>query len=163
MKEQEKSLLLNCAVILLCAFALGVICGYKYTQKPPTIAPIEKVDTLVIRDTITQTEPVFVRERIVDTMMVAVTDTIVRNDTTFVYLPKQQREYDNPQFKAWVSGYDPKLDSIHLYQTTKVVTKDIPVKVRSKWGIGIQAGYGASEYGLTPYIGVGVSYNILSW
>lgn len=29
------------------------------------------------------------------------------------------------------------------------------------WGIGLNAGYGATEHGLTPYIGIGISRNII--
>jgi hypothetical protein len=35
------------------------------------------------------------------------------------------------------------------------------------WGIGVQAGYGATlsnnTVKLAPYIGVGISYNIITW
>lgn len=144
---------------------LGAVIGSSVTQKGSQIDTKTKVDTLLIHDTTMVTESIFVKQRVVDTMMVAVTDTIIRNDTTFVYLPKQQREYRSPQFRAWVSGYDPKLDSIKIYQTTKQITKEIPViqKQRSRWGVGIQAGYGATREGLSPYVGVGVSYNLISW
>lgn len=163
MKDYLEKLLVAFAAILL--VILGIAIGSSRHPKGSPIDVIEKVDTLVIFDTIKVSEPIFVKERIIDSIMVAVTDTIVRNDTTFVYLPRQQRQYQSPQFHAWVSGYDPKLDSIKLYQTTKVVTKEIPVikKEKSRWGLGVQVGYGASKNGLSPYVGIGVSYDLLSW
>lgn len=144
---------------------LGAVIGSSVCRKGSQIEVREKVDTLFIYDTIKLSEPVFIKQRIVDSILVAVTDTIVRNDTTFVSLTRQQREYMSPKYHAWVSGYDPKLDSLWIYKTTNVVTKEIPVvqRQRSRWGVGIQAGYGASREGLSPYIGVGVSYNLISW
>lgn len=32
-----------------------------------------------------------------------------------------------------------------------------------RFGIGLQAGYGVGNAGLTPFVGIGLSYNILSW
>jgi hypothetical protein len=97
-----------------------------------------------------------------DTVMQPVTQRIIRykaipadtvHDT--VYIPIQQLEYATPNYHAWVSGYEAKLDSIDIRQS--VVTKTI-VKKRP-WGAGIAAGYGAKG----PYIGIGLQYNILSW
>lgn len=34
--------------------------------------------------------------------------------------------------------------------------------VKNKWSIGIQAGYGATLQGLSPYVGIGGQYNIFS-
>ena len=144
---------------------LGAVIGSSVCSKGSQIEVREKVDTLFIYDTIKVSEPVFIKQRIVDSILVAVTDTIVRNDTTFLALPKQQREYRSPQFRAWVSGYDPKLDSIKLYQTTKQITKEIPViqKQKPRFSLGVTGGYGAGKDGLTPFVGVGLTYNLLSW
>lgn len=153
-------------VVIACLFVLmGVGIGKECGQKEPIINVVEKVDTLFICDTIKVTEPLYVKERIVDSVLVAVTDTIVRNDTTFITLPRQERKYQSPQFQAWVSGYDPKLDSIKLYQTTKTITKEIPViqKQKPRFSLGITGGYGAGKDGLTPFVGVGLTYNLLSW
>lgn len=158
----EKILVAFCAI---CLVLLGVAIGQSRCQRGSVRPPEIKVDTLLICDTIKVTETICVRERVVDSIMVAVTDTIVRNDTTYVYLPKQQRQYQSPQFHAWVSGYDPKLDSIKLFQTTKYITKEIPVvqKQKPRFSLGITGGYGAGKDGLTPFVGLGLTYNLLSW
>lgn len=157
--------ILTIAVIACLLVLLGVGIGNSCHQREPIINVVEKVDTLFIYDTIKVTEPLFVKERVVDSVLVAVTDTIVRNDTTFITLPRQQRKYQSPQFQAWVSGYDPKLDSIKLFQTTRTITKEIPViqKQRPRFSVGITGGYGAGKDGLTPFVGVGLTYNLLSW
>lgn len=162
MTRGEKLLTLFAALLLVAlGFTIAQISGHKC----PTIEEKVKVDTLYVYDTIKVAEPLYFKERVIDSIYVAVTDTIVKNDTTFVALPKQQRQYMHRTYHAWVSGYDPKLDSIVIYQNTKVVTKEIPVirKEKSRWGVGITGGYGAGKDGLTPFVGVGVTYNILSW
>lgn len=158
----EKFLIAFCAI---CLVLLGVAIGQVRCKGGSVRPPEIKVDTLLICDTIKVTETISVKERVVDSIMVAVTDTIVRNDTTFVYLPRQQRQYQSPQFHAWVSGYDPKLDSIKLYQTTRTINKEIPViqKQKPRFSLGITGGYGAGKDGLTPFVGVGLTYNLLSW
>ncbi|MDY5632529.1 MAG: hypothetical protein SPF56_08590 [Bacteroidaceae bacterium] len=82
-------------------------------------------------------------------------------DSADVEIPITSREYKGAGYRAWVSGYNPMLDSIEVYSTTTTV---IPPKPRRKrWGIGVQAGYGLGRNGMQPYVGVGVSYNLLSF
>lgn len=161
-KVYEIILLVGVAFLLI---YLGAVIGASVVQKCPTIETKVKVDTLVVLDTIRVSEPVYVTQKVVDRIVVPVTDTIVKNDTTFVYLPRTQRKYMSPYYDAWVSGYNPTLDSIKIFQKTKYVTKEIPYIVKQKrhWGIGVQVGYGAGKEGLSPYVGVGLHYNLLSW
>lgn len=76
-------------------------------------------------------------------------------DTVSVELPIVQKEYGDSTYKAWVSGYEVALDSIRITSPTVVVTKKVP----KRWGIGVQAGYGLHG----AYVGVGITYNILSF
>ena len=129
-----------------------------------------KVDTLFVYDTIFVEKPVINKVEIIDTLLlpVPVTDTLMLHDTVFVHLPIEQRQYGDTRYTAWVSGYRPQLDSIQIYQTTEYITKEMKKATKSKrWGIGLQAGYGVSfsnkQIQATPYIGIGISYNILTW
>ena len=129
-----------------------------------------KVDTLFIYDTIIVEKPVIKKVEIIDTLRlpVPITDTLMLHDTVLVHLPIEQRQYSDPCYTAWVSGYRPQLDSIHIYQQTQYITKEIKTNTKSKrWGIGLQAGYGVSLHNgqvfPAPYIGVGLSYSIVSW
>ena len=129
-----------------------------------------KVDTLFIYDTIIVEKPVIKKVEIIDTLLlpVPITDTLMLHDTVFVHLPIEQRQYSDPRYTAWVSGYRPQLDSIRIYQQTEYITKEIKTVTKSKrWGIGLQAGYGVSLHNgqvfTAPYIGVGLSYSIFSW
>ena len=129
-----------------------------------------KVDTLFVHDTIFVEKPVIKKVEIIDTLLlpVPITDTMMLHDTVLVYLPIEQRQYSDPRYTAWVSGYRPQLDSIQIYQTTEYITKEIKTVAKPKrWGIGLQAGYGVSLHNgqlfPAPYIGVGLSYSIISW
>ena len=80
-----------------------------------------------------------------------------RVDTIYVPVPITQKEYLTDNYHAWVSGYNPSLDSIDVYSKTVYVTKKIPVR---RWGLGVISGYGIGRYGLSPYIGLGVYYRL---
>ena len=58
-----------------------------------------------------------------------------------------------------------KTSSFTNYTKEQIITKEIPViqNTKTRWGLGVQSGYGISNQGLTPYVGVGISYNIISW
>lgn len=84
-------------------------------------------------------------------------------DSVTVQIPITQRVYETDRYRAVVSGYQPSLDDLLIYQPTQVVRiKDKP----KRWGIGVQVGYGMTVKGtpqFAPYIGVGVSYNLWSF
>lgn len=84
-------------------------------------------------------------------------------DSAEVEIPITSREYKGEGYRAWVSGYNPMLDSIEVYRTTNTVTLPKPKRKRKRWGIGVQAGYGLGRNGMQPYVGVGVSYDLLSF
>lgn len=151
-------------LVMVGAFLLGMA-TQKATQKAPTINEKIKADTLVIFDTIRLVEPKIERITRVEKVLVPVVDSIKVRDTLFVVLDREQKTYQSPEFKAWVSGIQPKLDSIKIYKKTQLVTieKEKPVIKKTRWGIGVQMGFGCNPEGVTPYIGVGVNYNLFSW
>ena len=149
------------AVAILILFLFDRIIPRNAPQEPQSI----RVDTLFIRDTIKVTEPVYVTRRMVDSVLVPVTDTIRLRDTLYVFLEREQIRWEDSLSVVYVSGVRPEIDSVIHYAESMVIVKEIPVVrvEKTRWGVGIQAGAGATKDGLTPYVGVGVSYNILSW
>lgn len=146
--------------MLILAFSMG----RETAIKPEMKGEIVRVDTLLIRDTITQEMPVYRTNFVRDTITMVVRDTIP------VFLPIEVKVYEDSTYRAEVSGVFPSLDKIEVYQRTQVVTKeierDVLIPVRQRWGIGIQAGYGVnfgSSPCAAPYVGVGLTYNIISW
>lgn len=152
-------------VSLAGAAVLGFLFGRRCQQNKPVESIKERVDTLVIRDTITQIQPISIEKKVVDKQLVKITDTLSIHDTLYVYLDREQVVWQDSLSVVYASGINPQVDSVRHFQESQIITieKTIPVKIRSRWGLGVQAGMGACKDGLTPYVGVGVSYNILSW
>lgn len=85
-------------------------------------------------------------------------------DSAEVVMPITQKRYSDSTYTAWVSGFRPALDSIHVHPRREMVTVTNTVRGKPKrWGVGIHAGYGMTPRGLQPYIGVGVNYSILAF
>ena len=154
---------------IVVAVLIGFLIGQQHPQKS-LVEPIkEKVDTLLIFDTITLTKPVFVEKIQLDSVYMPVTDTLWKHDTLYVYLEREQIQWQDSLCRVYASGINPQVDSVTHFVQETIITREIsvPVKVKSRWGLGIQVGYGAGINGkqvyLTPYVGVGISYNILSW
>lgn len=83
-----------------------------------TVSKVTSDTVIVVKhDTIRDTRPVVVTEKVTDTIHVkAGTDSVIK-------LPITQRYYSTDEYQAWVSGYKPNLDSIYTFN--KVVTKTI--------------------------------------
>ena len=151
------------------AVLIGFLIGQQHPQKLPVEPIKEKVDTLLIFDTITLSKPVFVEKIQLDSVYMPVTDTLWKHDTLYVYLEREQIQWQDSLCRVYASGINPQVDSVTHFVQETIITREIsvPVKVKSRWGLGIQVGYGAGVNGkqvyLTPYVGVGISYNILSW
>ena len=155
----------NALLILACAFLFGFLIGQKHPQKLP-VEPIKtKVDTLVIRDTTMSYKPIYVDRVKLDSVLVPVVDSVKIHDTTFVYLEREKVTWRDSLCEVYASGIMASVDSVRHFQQCKYITIEtqVPVKVKSHWGLGVNAGYGVGKGGFTPYIGVGISYNILSW
>jgi len=159
---------------ILYGVALCVVGGLSFlvgriTHRIPEIkSESVRVDTLFVRDTITCERPVYTRVTVRDTIPYIVRDTIVARDT--VFLPREVKVYEDGRYRAEVSGYEPSLDRIDIFVQERVVTKNVTkvvkVKRNARWGVGLQVGYGMTVQPspeLRPYIGVGVSYNLLTF
>lgn len=151
------------AVVIATAAVLvfGVWLG-RLTNRPVT-PPQPQIDTLYLYDTIKVTKPVYLSRTVIDTVWVALTDTVRVHDTLFVLLEREQLRWQDSLCTVWASGIRPQIDSVEHYSTTMVVTKTVKVPTNPRWALGITAGYGAGKDGLTPYFGAGITYVIKSW
>lgn len=89
---------------------------------------------------------------------------LVDSDSAAVAIPITQKRYEGDDYRAYVSGYEPNLDSIFVFPKTTVI-HERSYKPPNKWHIGITGGYG---YGFKskqaePYIGIGITYSIISF
>lgn len=140
-------------IILLTAVICSVI-GYGYGRRG-TWGSTPVADTVHIRDTVRDSIPYLVIETVVqeipELFPVYITldgDTI--QELVYIPVPITQKEYQTENYRAWVSGYKPSLDSVWVYPE-KIIIREKP----RRWGIGVIAGYGIGRNGLSPYVGVG--------
>ena len=90
---------------------------------------------------------------------------MVPPDSVDVQIPITQTVYEDSTYTAYVSGYRASLDSLifRMPRETMTITKYPKPK---RWSVGIQVGYGMTLKGtpqFSPYIGIGVSYNLFSF
>ena len=145
---------------LVICFINGWISCHRTTDKEV----ITITDTLVLTDTIIKFQPKPYKVTIIDT----------------IYLPQQPQKPQKPQidtlirqeviykdstYMAVVGGIEPYLKSIEIYPKTIYVNNNTTttIKVRSRFGLGVQAGYGYGRNGLQPYVGIGVQYTLIQW
>lgn len=155
------------AVSILTAFLFGALASYfavkgHFQAKLATLTP-EAIQVVVKRDTL-RLNPVLreIHKVTHDTIKIVMNDTIVRRDT--IYLEREQRVYEDEEYKAFVSGFQPRLDSIYVYPKTIYETK---VSTRKEWRrftYGVQVGMGVvmpftSSPSFGGYVGVGIGYN----
>ena len=122
---------------------------------------IVKVDTAFIE------KPVPVYKYVSKTEKVVVTDSLFVHDTTekLVFLPREYMVYKDTNYRAVVSGVQPRLDSIEIYQhnTVQTITKTVKVPDKKRWGLGVNVSAGWDGKEIKPFVGIGVQYNIIRW
>ena len=122
---------------------------YQYVEIPLTPPPEDGVatpDSSVVRDSITDEVKV---EKL-------------GNDSVSISIPITQSRYETEDYRAYVSGYNARLDSIFVTSRQTVVRIRDPAK-KKRFSIGIQAGYGMTPKGFQPYLGLGVSVNLFNF
>ena len=132
---------------------------HRHDTRPTTVVKTVR-DTIIIRDTITAYKPVPFNVYVVDTMWVPV--TVSKTDTIWAQLPRTAKVYQDSTYRAVVSGFRPSLDTISVYQRTKVITVTSNVRIPPpRWSWGVQAGVGVNAGGsVTPYLGIGIQYRL---
>ena len=154
-------------LLLVSAFWLG---RQTSSGSSPDTQIIEVRDTVI--DTIPYRHPIPVDSTVIRyaTVKLPVKDTIyvkgaetVNIDSVAVEIPITLKTYQDSTYQAWISGYNANLDSIYVFPRIINVTnriRDAP----KRWGLGVQVGVGYNlNNKIQPHIGIGVSYNILTW
>lgn len=149
------------AAAMFAIFFLGcVISWFVFGGKTPAT----KTETVLVRDTVTLEKPLYVEKvrtvTVVDTLLQVVHDTVKVPVAVEIPIDYSKAEYRDAEI--WYHGYRAAIDSVRLYPKTYVVTKEVDKsKNLSRWSLGISGGYGVGKSGLTPYIGVGVTYDLV--
>lgn len=163
-----------CALVALVLLAgIGI---YNRCQRKPVIESVER-DTVVVYDTIPHYYPTpkdSVRTKWVTRWLPASPDTIdhfigANNMDHFadtsnmiaVEVPITSKHYGCKDYDAWVSGYEPSLDSIKVYQRTEYITERVTIsKPPNRWELDLIGGldYNTARQDFTPYAGGEILY-----
>lgn len=110
------------------------------------------IDSVIVKetDTIYVVKPKLVESTITDTFVIIINDTSIS-------LPVEQRVYSDSTYTAWVSGINPTLDSLTLFQSSTTIYKTIETTqtipdVSSKVFAGI--GLDVIDKSYVPKVGV---------
>lgn len=89
---------------------------------------------------------------------------VADSDSATVAIPITQKRYEGNDYRAWVSGFEPSLDSIYVFPTTTVI-HERSYKPPNRWHLGITGGfgYGFKSKHAEPYIGIGITYSLISF
>lgn len=128
-------------ILLILGIVAGWLCrGYHFRDEVEV-----QTDTLYVPDTVFIEKFVVKEVKETDTMYVAVRDTVVKNDTTYIPLPRESKTYGDERYTAVVSGYQPSLDRLEIYLENQVVTKYVvkeqTVTDRNTLSLGIEPSY----------------------
>ena len=154
-------------IVFLVGAFLGFLSGF-FSGKAIYDKPlVEKVtlDTITIHDTIPDINPApkdSARIKYVTRWLPAKHDTInhfvevskMMNDTVAVEVPITSKHYKSEQYDAYISGFEPNLDSIFVYQKTEYITETIErMKPPDKWELDIVGGinYNTAQDRYSPY------------
>lgn len=139
---------------------LAIIAFNSIRKNTHSVEKVEVVKEVVTIDTVTVFE--------IDTIAIHepkyITQNIIKHDTLFVikdsvvYLPVTQRYYSEPNlYDLWISGYEPRLDSIKTYNKTeyKTVEKVIEREIsKNKYELYLNGGLNLVSKDLMPWIGI---------
>ena len=163
-------------IVFLVGVFLGLCTGF-FTAKAIYDQPIEESitrDTVIVYDTIPHYYPKPVDSAVV--RYVTKVLPVVRYDTVHhvigvdnmtehfadtsnmiaVEVPITTKHYSCKDYDAWLSGYEPSLDSIKVYQRTEYITERITIsKPPNKWELDAMAGidYNVTSQHYSPYAG----------
>lgn len=144
-----------------------VAMGVHRCHRQPVETKVER-DTIVHYDTIAHwyPKPVGVTKTKTEyrwlTRVEHLRDTTKMIDSVLVEVPITSKHYSSSEYDAWVSGYEPSLDSIKVYQRTQMITEIRTIsKQPNKWELDVVGGidYGINSKQWLPYAGGELTLN----
>lgn len=164
-KVSKKHLIILAAAAILC-----LLCGF-FVAKGMYDRPLDESvsrDTVTLHDTVPEYLPApkdSARIKYVTRWLPAKHDTVysenyaqsfaeIMHDTVAVQVPITSKHYGGKNYDAYVSGFEPSLDSIFVYNETQYITETITKsKPPNKWSLSVNAGidYGVKSQFWQPY------------
>lgn len=172
---KNKSLDKTRLVIFVVGILLGFLAGF-FTSKSLYDKPLDvgiEIDTIIVYDTVPDIAPSPKYSATIKYVTkwlpsATKTDTITRwdyfpiHDTVAVQVPITSKHYGNETYDAYISGFEPNLDSIFVYQKTEYITKTVTLsKPPNKWELDVVGGtdYDIKSKQLLPYAGGELTLN----
>jgi hypothetical protein len=158
----------NWIIIILIA-TVAVLIFFRFPKSGgQSIVTVEyRSDTIVRIDTvkIEVPKPYKVTEVRTDTLFIYVDRVLNPGDSVPVELPIEEVGYKGEEYELTIGGYRPYLKNLTVYPRTVTIDNTVTntITKRPRFGVGIQAGYGITGKEISPYIGVGVQYNLFSF
>lgn len=159
MKKDFIIILLSCCTLICIDMLFG-------RNKARTGDNKQTADTTIITDTICRCDTIYkVCERIVSVPRLVVSKRI---DTCYIVtqekdtMYREQQEYSDSCYTAYVSGINATLDSIRIYNNIvevyqyRDIIKDRTINKYNPIRFELQGGVGVTPKGILPYIGAGI-------
>lgn len=122
-----------------------------------------KIEYIVKYDTIIKEKPIPINKYIYKTIR----DTVfVNNSPTIADIPIERKIYQDDDYRAVISGYKPNIDTLQIFRKDSLIYTTIErektiIRDYSRWAISLQGGYGFTKQGFSPFVGIGVSYDLI--
>ena len=165
-------------IVFIVGAILGLVAGF-FAGKGIYDRPIDESitrDTVRTTDTIHHYNPQPTERQVVRyvtrLLPVARNDTVehfrevtqMMHDTVAVEVPIESRHYQSKDYDAWVSGYEPSLDSIKVYRETHYITETVTkvVKDNKHFFLDISGGcdYIPNTKATVPFAELGLKFKI---
>lgn len=152
------------------SFACGVATGMLVLRvdrgaEHPPVRVMESVT--IVHDTIVERGVPVVVERPVGpevTVVGRLADTVSTcADSVAVTVATVQREFAGDGYRMWVSGIDPRLDSVMIdrREVSLMVKETTPAAASPRWGLSVGVGVTVGVTGrVTPGVNIGLSYRL---
>lgn len=117
-------------------------------------------------------DTVFIKKTEVVRLPIYKTDTVKQTDTLTLFeidsvdvaIPIELKQFNDTLLNTAISfdlkGFQCKVDNLYVENLkTPTIKENKPKRI----GLGLQLGIGATKEGFSPYIGLGISYNLFSF
>ena len=134
-----------------------------YKNAPADTVTVIRHDTLAYEKPVPVYKYIKVKEYVAihDTLQIIGTDTLIK----IIELQREYMVYKDSTYRAVVSGVQPRLDSIEVYQTntTSTITKYVEVKKHPKFSISVGPGVSWDGKKVKPSLQATAGFVIKSW
>jgi len=164
MKQYLIPFLVGVAIVAIgiVTFQIGRAGGYQKGYDDALALP-HKADTIFKVDTHFIEKPVEKwREKIKEYYVeVPAWDTVTVHDTVFLRMQAERVQYEGEEYRAVVTGVEPRLESIAVFPRTAYITNTVVQKKRWSWNASVGPGVfynGSVQFGVGAVVGFGYNF-----